>query len=302
MIKLPFAKTALSSKSRAERLPEWTETGPEILVSQYFQDYFACGKPGLRFIVRKPVKSLRMLGALRRLPRLEVVPSFADIEAAAIHGPLARHTILARSGLSVATVLPLPQEPGQYSLGASKQTLRRKVRHARRQGVTWAEVTDVAERKELLQTADEFERTHPNETYRNLSPDNSELLDYRLWLAAYSADGRPLLLSVTPFDDELALLTYFRTMGTGDEQSNARYLMTQTLVDQLARRGVRYLLDSGSVAMPSGLRHFQRMLGFRIVRIRTANSARSAQRRQSHYRRPPQLGRQGNPVHRARPQ
>lgn len=65
--------------------------------------------------------------------------------------------------------------------------------------------------------------------------DHGCLLGYELWLAAYSAEGRPLLLSVTPVDGEWALLYYFRTLTTGEEASNARYLMTQVLVKDLIR-------------------------------------------------------------------
>jgi hypothetical protein len=172
----------------------------------------------------------------------------------------------------VTAALRLPPEPGQYSLGASKQTLRRKVRQARRLGVHWAEVTEPQAREELLKLAEEYERTHPNETYRNSNPDLDDLLSLPLWLAAYSADGRPLLLSVTPVDCEFAVLCYFRTMGVGDEYSTARYLMTEILAENLIPRGVRYLVDPGSPAIPNGLRHFQRMIGFRTVRIRIAHS------------------------------
>lgn len=274
MVKVPFTIMPLRPRSHSERTTDWTETDHEVTVPQYLQDYFDCGKPGFTYIVRRPLKSLRTLGALCRLPCLRVVLSSTEIEAAAIHAPLSRHSMLAHAGVSATAVLRLPDEPGRYSLGASKQTLRRKARYAHRLGVSWTEVSDFGERSRILQIADEYERAHPNETYRNPSPDNNELLSYRLWLAAYSADGRPLLLSVTPVDGELALLSYFRTIGAGDEQSNARYLMTEVLVDKLVGCGVRYLLDSGSPAMPRGLRHFQRMLGFRIVRIRIARSGR----------------------------
>jgi hypothetical protein len=136
-------------------------------------------------------------------------------------------------------------------------------------------VSDALERRKLLLAADEQERIHPDETYRNLNPDNSDLLGYELWLAAYSAEGHPLLLSVTPVDGDYALLKYFRTLGVGEEFSNARYLMTEVLVDHLIARGVKYLLEGGSLAIPNGLRHYQRMLGFRFVRTRIADSRRA---------------------------
>jgi hypothetical protein len=68
---------------------------------------------------------------------------------------------------------------------------------------------------------------------------------------------------------------YFRTLGIGKEQSNARYLMTEVLVEHLVERGVRYLLDGGSLALPNGIRHFQRMVGFRVCRIRVARDGRT---------------------------
>jgi hypothetical protein len=274
MLKAHITTMPVRSRSHAERSAEWTETSYEVRVSQYLQGYFDCGKPGFIYIVRRPLMTLRVLSALCRLPCLRVVPSFTEVEGAAVHAPLSQRSMVARAGGSVLAVLKLPQQPGQYSLGASKQTLRRKVRYAQRLGVYWAEVSDPGERRKVLKIAEEYERTHPDKMYRTPSPDNSELFKYRLWLAAYSADGRPLLLSVTPVDGELASLSYFRTIGYGNEQSNARYLMTQVLVEQLVTRGVRYLLDGGSPAMPHGLRHFQRMLGFRIVRIRVMRSGR----------------------------
>jgi hypothetical protein len=121
------------------------------------------------------------------------------------------------------------------------------------------------------------ERTHPDATYRTRDPGNDDLLDYQLWLVARAADGRPLLLSVTPVDGELAMLRYFRTLGWGEEQSQARYLMTEILVERLVSLGVRYLVDGSNLFwLPDGLRHFQKMMGFHIVRIRVARPRRGS--------------------------
>jgi hypothetical protein len=220
--------------------------------------------------------------ALFRLPCLQVAPPSAGIEGTTIRAVLSPRvtallsprSILTRTTGFATAALIIPAEHGQYSLGASKQTLRRKMRRAQRLGVRWAEVSDPQERRGLLKLAEEYEQTHPDVTYRNPEPDLSWLLSHRLWLAAYSADGTPLLLSVTPTDGGLAVLGYFRTVGSGPGQSEARYLMTDVLAEQLVDRGVRYLLDAGGLAIPNGLRHFQRMLGFRIVRIRVARRQR----------------------------
>jgi hypothetical protein len=276
---------SITRRFRSERSDEWTETDHEVRFSRYVQDYVGCGRPGLAYVVRRPLDSLGALIALYRLPCLKVAVSSTGIEAAAIWARVSRRYLLARVGGFAAAALKLPHEAGQYSLGASKQTLRRKVRYAQRLGVGWAEVNDTRERLRLLELADQYERTHPDVSYQNPSPDNSALLSYRLWLAAYSADGRPLLLSVSAVDGDLALLSYFHALGFGQEESNARYLMMQVLVESLVSRRVRYLLDTAGPTMPSGLRHLHRMLGFRIVRIRIVRGPRPgtgiAPRRQS---------------------
>ena len=269
---------SLRSRSPGSRSATSTGTSHEARVWRYFHDYVDCGKPGYVYPIRHPGKSLGALVALFRLPCLRIGPSSVDIEGTAIRASLSPQVTALLSPRSIVTrlagfataVLILPPEQGQYSLGASRQTLRRKVRRAQRLGVRWAEVTDPRERRKLLKLAEERERTHPDITHRNTEPDIGSLLSYQLWLVAYSADGNPLLLSVTPVDDDLALLSYFRTLGSGQAQSDARYLMTEVLVEHLVRGRVRYLVDGGGLAIPNGIRHFQRMLGFRIVRIRIA--------------------------------
>ena len=220
--------------------------------------------------------SLGALVSLYRQPCLRVVPS-AAVEGAAIRAQLMRNSSLWRlTGLATA-VLEVPEEPGAYARGASKQTLRRKVRQAKRLGICWEDVDDQQERHNLIKLANNCERTHPDATYRISHPGNDDLLDYRLWLVARAADGRPLLLSVTPVDGELALVRYFRTLGWGEEQSHARYFMTEVLVERLVSLGVRYLVDGSNLFwLPNGVRHFQRMTGFHIVRIRVARRRRGA--------------------------
>jgi hypothetical protein len=256
--------------SQSARSPELTETSDEITVSQYFNDYVECGKPGAIFIVRKPIKSLRALVALCRVPCLSVGLSPDEVEGAAIRASLLPRTLLTWLVGYPTAVLPLPGEPGEYTQGASRRTLRNKANRAERAGVYWERLSDIRQRRNILKLADDFERTHPDVTHRNPYPDNSALLDYRLWLVAYASDGQPLLLAVTPFSGQLALLSYFRTLGVGQDYSNARYLMFQVLAEQLVSRRVRYLLSGATLALPNGVRHFQRMLGFRVVRLRPA--------------------------------
>jgi hypothetical protein len=253
--------------------PESSRHQSEVTLSRYFEQYVARGSPGLRHVVRHPHQTLVALAALSRIPRLTAELS-DSVEAAVIRRFIARPPAIGRTAIRrVAAVLVLPDQASDYSLGHSKQTLRRKVRAAQKLGVRWARVDSYDERRRLLDLAEQHERNHPLAEHRQTNPANTDLFEYRLWLAAYSADGRPLLLSVTPVDGEWALLRYFRILHVGKEYSNARYFMTQVLVEQLATMGVRYLADSGAPAgLPNGLRHYQRILGFRIFRVRLRDS------------------------------
>ena len=122
------------------------------------------------------------------------------------------------------------------------------------------------ERKRLLLLAEAWERDRPSEDASDVS--NVGLERHRLWLAAFSADETPIHLAVIPIDGEWAALRYFRNIGEGAEQSVTRYLMMQALVEELSARRVRYLVDAIAPArLPNGVRHFQRMVGFRIFRV-----------------------------------
>ena len=189
----------------------------ETMLSEYFQDHLTSGKPALVYALSHPRRSLSAYVALHQLPRLSATLT-DTVEGAAIRDGLSRWSPLGRTVFHSATsVLLLPPDQEQYHLGASKQTLRRKVRAAEKLGVRWAKVDDPQEQRRLLALADEHERTNPDPEYRQTKPDNDALLKYRLWLVAYSRDDQPILLSVTPVDGEWALLSYFVTLGTGLE-------------------------------------------------------------------------------------
>ncbi len=259
----------------------------EAQLSQFCHDYVDVGMPGLAHCIRHPGKCLSAFVAVHRIPSLRADPA-DGVEGSAIRDELLRGSAIRRRIFPAMAVLTLPRHPGQYELGPSKQTLRRKIRQAQRLGVRWATVDEPEERRKLLELATEWERNHPVDCYRNPDPQLSPLLSYGLWLAAYSAAGRPLLLSVTPVDGEWALLRYFRTLTAGEEASSARYLMTRVLVEHVVRLGARYLIDQSSpLWLSNGLRHYQRMLGFRLVRLHLAPRGRSWPR-ESHSAQQPQ--------------
>jgi len=240
----------------------------EALVTEYFQGYVDAGNQRWLYALAHPVRSFRTLNHFLKLPQLEAELT-DSVGGQAIYAGLERDRPLIRTPIhSAATVLALPDTPEEYSLGKSKQTLRRKCRDAEKRGVTWALVTDPAERERLADLADERDRTHPRDEYRTDANKNRSLLVHPLMLAAYGADGRPILVSITPTDGQWAILQHFRILEDAPEASSARYLLTKVLAEHLIARDVRYLADNASpMGINNGLRHYQRMLGFRIYRV-----------------------------------
>jgi len=248
---------------------------PEEVLSRFFQSYAAGGNPhGLRLLgqMQHVVSALR---AARSLP-LHVVELSESPDGQAIReglGHLGRRTYktgFIRTPLhEVAAVLLLPTAPNEYGLGSSKQTVRRKARAAEKAGVHWTRVDDVDERLRLIALSEERERHHPLERYRSENVDNSRLLRSSLWLVAYSSQDVPLLIAAVPVDGRWSMLDYFRILEDTPVASNARYLMSWVLAEQLVERGVRYLADTSTMSnLPDGLRHFQHILGYRVIRLR----------------------------------
>ena len=219
------------------------------------------------FVASHPFQTLCAGVAMARLPRyrarLRPTPDGHAVRAA-----LKTRTLGVVPMRSIgAAVLQIPAQEGEYRLGASRQTLRRKIRSAEKRGVTWRLVTSPEERRELLTLVDRSESEHPDQRYRREDPDNRDLLDHDLWLVA-EASGEPLLISVTPTDGEWASLRCFRTLASSPVHSDARYYALAQVVDQLGARGVRHLVDgTPPTNLTNGLRHYQRMVGFRYARV-----------------------------------
>jgi len=251
-------------RPKAERAPRFSEQA----LSDYYTAFLDSGLSSTAYLLRHPVATAQSLLAIGRLPIRRA--TFSDgAGGRSLHLAMSRPgpfgTPLGSTGVAL---LDIPEDAEDYTLGASKQTLRRKARKAVKAGVTWRLVSGQAERMELLALANAAEQAHADDQYRNEAPDNSDLLEHELWLGAFAADGTPLMLSVTPVDGEWGQLRYFRTLGASQEASDARYLMTQALVETLAARGVRQVVEGTHPAeLSNGLRHFQRMVGFRLVRV-----------------------------------
>lgn len=244
------------------------EPDSEQAVADFWSAYVDAGRGGLGYVVRNPLACGRALRAIGHLPVVRAAHPSKRSGGQAVKRVLAgRGPLGVPARLWGTAALAVPADPSAHLEGRGAQTLRRKIRAAERHGLSCRRVTR-AERISLLDRADEQERDHHDLRYRVVNPSNRDLLLHDLWMVAEDDSGHPLLLAVIPFDGHLAALRYFRTLGVGESYSLSRYLATHAVVRELADRGVRWLLDTEAPgAQTNGLRHFQRMVGFRYVRI-----------------------------------
>jgi hypothetical protein len=245
------------------------EDASEQRLAAYWAEYVDAGRRGPRHALTHMGESWQAWKSIRRLPVLEASPSDSP------GGRAVRDVLETRASYGVpgrllgTAVLEVPPAPDDYLLGRRAQTLRRKIRSAQRRGLAVRRVADPAERRALLGVANNAEQKHADPAYRVSTPNNHDLLQHDVWLVVESPEGTPLLLSVTPHDGRFAILRYFRTLGSGQAHTDARYLASSAVVAELAERGVRYLMDTATPPeQTNGLRHFQRMVGFRYARVR----------------------------------
>src|SRR4051794_11685190 len=100
---------------------------PEQRLSDFYADFVEHGGSSFSYLARNPVAGLRALAQIWRLPKRRALLPLT-VDGRAIHRTLSRPgpfgTPVAASGVSV---LEVPANAGEYSAGAGKQTLRRKV-------------------------------------------------------------------------------------------------------------------------------------------------------------------------------
>jgi hypothetical protein len=249
-------------KSRADRT-----------LADFWRSYVDSGRGVFGYVVRNPGDALRAFLAIQRLPFVypadhSDTPGGREV-GRVIHrkGPLG----LPARWWSFAA-LPVPDSPEDSLKRPEAKRLRYQLRCADEENITCRPV-DPDERAALLERANARERVHTNPAYRVDDPRNDDLLEHDLWFVAQDDTGEPLILAVAATDGEFAVLRYFRTLGDGENHSLSRYPVHVALVEALAAQRVRWLLDpEPPAAQKNGVRLFQRIVGFRHVRIRKPRS------------------------------
>ncbi|MCJ2125855.1 hypothetical protein [Methylobacterium sp. J-077] len=245
-------------------------------VSNFWRQHKESNSRIRMFVIRNPITSSKAILGHLFLPRLTADLNQTRV-GSTIKEVINRKILFGTFSLGFfgACVLHIPVNAADYSAGSRKQTLRRKVRAARKLGVTWRSVIDPEEQRALIDTLHAYV---PAKTRIRLEGNDwSGLVGSKSWTVGYGPDEKPLLIAVTPHDGQWAIIDLFVTLGETQIHSDARYYLTQVVVEKLSALGVRYLLDTDSANnLPAGLWHFQRMIGFRVARVRVARSATKA--------------------------
>lgn len=244
------------------------KTAADRTLADFWRGYVEAGPGGVGYAARHPLRALRALLAIQRLDVIFPASPSETAGGAEVHrvlyqkGPL--HLPARWWGFSAVPVIDTDR-----SLDSPHaKRLRYNLRLAEEEGIT-CRPAQPSERTGLIEIANHRERTHPNPDYRVEIPGNDDLTEHDFWLVAEDATGRPLLLAVVAIDGDLAVLRYFRTLGESESHSLSRYLAHQALIAALAQRGVEWLLDNNPPAtQTNGVRLFQRIVGYRHVRIR----------------------------------
>lgn len=230
-----YGSAAFELACRAEEELSWIEgSGPRALWLRFWRGSL----PQLCFCLRLPAATVTLTGSSGG-------PMIGEHLAIRERGrPRYRHA---------QGVLPLPDEFSDYLRGRSRQAVRTNVGHARRAGLT---VESCA-----------VERWTPgavDSRAPHLTPGPVES-----WVVL-NADGAVVGNSIVSIDERVALLH-----GLVAHEPYARWLLHTAVVERLCGRCDVLLVNSDDAyRMPEGARHLQRLLGYRIVRLRRPRSHR----------------------------
>jgi hypothetical protein len=154
------------------------------------------------------------------------------------------------------SVLALPERGEDYLRGRSRQAVRTNRARAVEAGVTCRRMGRVEADVRITAVLRARGEAGLIESVREDL--HSGLV--QAWLARDARDDTEVV-ALTSVDGAFARLDLMLA-APGREVGPARYLLSSHLVAELAARGVRHLAVDTALFLESGLRHFQRLLGF----------------------------------------
>ncbi len=166
-------------------------------------------------------------------------------------------------------VLVLPEAPGRYLRGRSRQALRTNIHKARDAGISCQRLHYLGQtRAATLQLRERAgDRVHwPDEQFR---------LPGDVWWSARDRRGEAVALAQVTVDREWALLQLLVS-----SHHPSRCLLHSEVIEALVAAQVRYLIVNTSMAplLEPSLQYWQRLLGFRVANLAVRAEPLSPQR------------------------
>jgi hypothetical protein len=220
-------------------------------------------------VVRRRTELRRALSALRALPRLTIPVRDTTASRDLTHLLRKRVGPLHYRSYAVA-VLEVPSEAGAYRKGRSRQALRTNAGKAAADGTSCVTLSGSAE---ILRRFDQIIvdgwGVRPSSRKHRKWTRNVEDVPHALYFAALTPDDRTQVFSKLFVADGHARLHTF--IQNGDKSaSNARFLLTEYMIESLVARGVKYLIVDTILGLPGGLRYLQQLLGYRPLNLTIA--------------------------------
>lgn len=273
---MPTDRASLSVRSR----PAWATRPTEAEIG-YGGTLFARASTFVRARGHTSTRAwLTDLGGLTALVRLAAFLPTLEVRltdagpGGQLRTALAGRTLGVPRNRLCAAVFDVPTTVADRPSGKRNQALRTALTAATKAGVRVRRVTDPAERRRIALTA---ARQVPRlASWSRTAPQQRDLA----WWVAEDAAGALMGVATVVVDAEWAsLVTLVGIPGAGNE-SHARYVLHHAVVQSLSRAGVGQLtvLDHSPLLLDAGPQHLQRVLGYRVARLRrpTRTSRRPA--------------------------
>jgi len=224
------------------------------------------GLAALRVFVRHPFVSGRGLAAVARLPSIDV-PLSDGPAGRLIRARLSRHLLRIPTGRLARATLALPDEATQYLRGRSRQAVRTNLHRARDLGLACSKIDAIDEQArlcgELL-----LDRGWGDRPLERLAREHGVRPGTGTHYAATGPAGRSCAVAVVLEDELTACLVWMMATPDHAAASAARYALSAHLIMDLAARHRRLLLVADPISSSSGVRYFQRRLGFELRNLR----------------------------------